>query len=155
MSLFVRIGNHVHNKAIFVAVCIVMVVILRPIIGFFDANKAVHANVMGLGADIYWDQDCANRTFWFDWGSIEPGANKTSAVYVRNEGDSAAYLSIATSNWTPSASLGYMSLNWNYSGQVLSVDQVAPLEITLTVYPTINGITVFSFDTIITTTNEG
>jgi len=86
LSLFVRIGNHVHNKAIFVAVCIVMVVILGPITGFFDANKAVHANVMGLGAEIYWGQDCTNRTLWFDWGSIEPGANKTFAVYVRSEG---------------------------------------------------------------------
>ena len=153
MSLFVRIGNHVHNKAIFVTVCIVMVIILGPITGFFDASKAVHANVMGLGAEIYWDQNCANKTFWFDWGSIEPGANKTFAVYVRNEGDSAAYLSIATSNWAPSAALNYMTLNWNYSGQILNVDQVVPLELALTVSPSVIGITHFSFDITIATAN--
>ena len=50
--------------------------------------------------------------------------------------------------------LGYMSLNWNYSGQVLNVDQVIPLELTLTVYPTISGITNFSFDTTITTSEQ-
>jgi len=130
-----------------------MVIILGPITGFFDASKAVHANVMGLGAEIYWDQNCANKTFWFDWGSIEPGANKTFAVYVRNEGDSAAYLSIATSNWAPSAALNYMTLNWNYSGQILNVDQVVPLELALTVSPSVIGITHFSFDITIATAN--
>jgi len=130
-----------------------MVVILGAITGLFDANKAVHANVVGLGAEIYWDQDCTNRTLSFDWGSIEPGSNKTFTVYVGNEGDSAAYLSIATSNWTPSAALSYMTLNWNYSGQILSVGQVIPLELVLAVSPSVTGIAQFSFDITIATAN--
>jgi len=62
-------------------------------------------------------------------------------------------LGLRTSGWTPSASAGFMSLNWNYSGQLLGVEQVIPLEITLTVNPTISGIGVFSFGTIITATS--
>jgi hypothetical protein len=108
--------------------------------------------VRGFGAEIYWDQGCANRTLTFDWGSVEPGLNKTLTVYVRNEGDSATCLSMATSNWTPSAAMSFMTLNWNYSGQILSIDQVIPLEVILAVSPNISGITQFSFETTITTT---
>lgn len=134
--------------------CIVMLVILGTITGLFNASETVHANsVRGSGAEIYWDQGCTSRTLSFDWGSIEPGLNKTFTVYIRNEGDSAACLFMATSNWAPSAALSYMALNWNYSGQILSVDQVIPLELTLAVSPSITGITHFSFDTTIATTS--
>jgi hypothetical protein len=154
LSFSIRIGNHVHKRAIFATMCIAMVVILSTITGLFNANKTVHANsVVGFGAEIYWDQDCANRTLSFDWGSIEPGSNKTFTVYIGNEGDSAVCLSMATSNWAPSAALSYMTLTWNYSGQILSVGQVIPLELILAVSPSVTGITHFSFDTTIATTS--
>jgi hypothetical protein len=130
-----------------------MVLILVTITGLFNASENVHANVVGLGAEIYWDQGCINRTLSPDWGSFKPGSNKTLIVYIRNEGDSAAHLSIATSNWAPSAASSYMTLNWNYSGQILSVGQVIPLELNLAVSPNITGITHFSFDTTIATTS--
>ena len=153
MSYSTRISNHVHKRAIFATMCIVMAVTLGTITGLFNASKTVHANVVGFGAEIYWDQGCTNRTLSFDWGSIEPGSNKTFTVYIGNEGDSAACLSMATSNWAPSAALSYMTLNWNYSGQILSAGQVIPLELILTVSPNVTGITHFSFDITITTTN--
>jgi len=62
-----------------------------------------------------------------------------------------AYLSIATSNWAPSAALNYMTLNWNYSGQILNVGQVVPLELVLVVSPSVPGIIHFSFDIIMAT----
>jgi len=154
LSLSIRIDNHIHRRAIFATMCIVMVVILGTITGLFNASKTVHANsVRGYGAEIYWDQDCTNRTLSFDWGPIEPGSNKTFTVYIRNEGDSAACLSMATSNWAPSAALSYMTLNWNYSGQILSVGQVIPLELILAVSPSVTGIAHFSFDITIATTS--
>jgi hypothetical protein len=149
-------GNNLHRREKLTAICLLTVIILGTIIANFGSIAAVHAgSVEGLGVGIYWDQACTNKTLSLDWGPIEPGSNKTLTVYIKNEGNSAVSLWLSTSKWTPSASLGYMSLNWNYSGQVLRVGQVVPLEITLTVYPNINGITVFSFDIIITTTSEG
>jgi hypothetical protein len=153
LLLSIRIGNNVHKRVILATMYIVMVVILGTITGLFNARKTVHANVEGFGAEIYWDQGCTNRTLTLDWGSIEPGSNKTFTVYIVNEGDSAACLFMATSNWAPSAALSYMTLNWNYSGQILSAGQVIPLELTLAVSPSATGITHFSFDTTIATTN--
>ncbi len=157
ISSAIPISNGVHRKAIFAATCVLTIVVLGAILGDFGWSKTVvyGGSVKGLGTGIYWDQACINRTLSLDWGPIEAGSNNTLTVYVKNEGNSAVSLWLTTSNWTPSASLDYMSVNWNYSGQVLSVDQVVPLELTLFVYPTIGGITDFSFNAIITTTSQG
>ena len=145
-----------HRKAILTAICILTIIILGAIIEDFGSIIAVvnGGSVEGLGAGIYWDQACTNRTLSFNWGPIGASSNNTLTVYIKNERNSAVSLWLRTSNWTPSASANFMSLNWNYSGQVLNADQVIPLELTLTVYPTLSGVTVFSFDTIITTTSE-
>ncbi|MGD0646223.1 MAG: hypothetical protein ABSA75_15120 [Candidatus Bathyarchaeia archaeon] len=145
-------GNHVRRKVILAVVCMLTIVVLGVIIGAFGSSKTIvyASSVQGVGVEIYWDQACTNRTLSLHWGLVGAGSNNTLTIYVKNEGNSAVSLWLGTSNWTPSASLGYMSLNWNYSGQVFSVDQVIPLKLTLTVSPTISGITGFSFDTIIT-----
>ncbi|MGD0644209.1 MAG: hypothetical protein ABSA75_04825 [Candidatus Bathyarchaeia archaeon] len=154
--LAIPAGNNIHRKVIFAAICLVTVIILGVIMGAFSSNKTIAyaSSVQGFGAGIYWDKACTNRTLSLDWGLTEAGSNYTLILYVKNEGNSAAFLSLGTSNWTPSDTSRYMSLNWNYSGQVLREDQVIPLELTLTVYPTISGITSFSFKTIITTSER-
>jgi len=150
------IGKHINRKAIFAATCLLTIVALSAIIiGFGSSKSIVYASsVNGLGVGIYWDQACTNRTRSLDWGAIEVGSNNTLTVYVKNEGNSAASVSLETSSWNPSTALDYMSLSWNYSGQILNVDQVIPLELTLTLEPTINGISNFSFHTTITTSEQ-
>jgi len=108
--------------------------------------------VKGIGVGIYWDATGTNRTSSINWGLLEPGSNKTVTVYVRNEGNAAATLSKATENWNPSTASSYMTLNWNYAGQTLSVNQVLQIKLTLVVSSTISGITNFSFDITITAT---
>jgi hypothetical protein len=154
MPSVIPIGNHVHRKVILAAICTLAIVVFGIITGVFGSIKTiVYANsVNGLGFGIYWNQACTNRTLSLNWGPIEAGSNNTLTIYIKNEGNSAASLSLETSNWTPSTSTSYMSLHWNYSGQVLNVSQVIPLELTLTVYPTISGVTDFSFNTVITAT---
>ncbi len=131
------ITNCVHRKAIFTATCVLTIVVLGAIMVNFGSNKNIvyAGSVKGLGTGIYWDQACTNRTLSLDWGFIEAGSNNNLTVYVKNEGNSAVSLWLATSNWAPSASLDYMSLNWNYSGQILGVDQVVPLETYLICLP--------------------
>ena len=150
------IGKQINRKAIFAAACILTVIVLSVIIVGFGSSKSIvyASSVNGLGVGIYWDQACTNRTLSLDWGAIEAGSNKTLTVYIKNEGNSPASLWLESSNWTPSAASGYISLNWNYSGQVLSIDQVIPLKLTLTVDPIISGISNFSFDITITTSEQ-
>jgi hypothetical protein len=109
-------------------------------------------SVKGIGVGIYWDSACTNTTSSINWGLLDPGLSKTVIVYVRNEGNAVATLSKATQNWNPSTASSYMTLNWNYAGQTLSVNQVLQIKLTLIVSSTISGITGFSFDITITAT---
>ena len=109
-------------------------------------------SLKGIGVGVYWDSACTNRTSSISWGALEPGSNKTVTVYVKNEGNSAATLSKFTQNWNPSTASDPMTLNWNYAGQTLSVNQVLQIKLTLTISPTISGIATFGFDVLITAT---
>jgi hypothetical protein len=106
--------------------------------------------VKGIRIGIYWNVACTNRASSINWGIIDPGSNKTVTVYIRNEGRAAATLSEAVQNWNPSTVSSYVTLDWNYSGQTLRVNQVVPIKLTLAVLPTVSGITNFSFDATIT-----
>ncbi len=107
-------------------------------------------SVKGIGVGIYWDSACTNPTSSIDWGLLDPGSSKTVTVYARNEGNSVVTLSKATQNWNPSTASSYMTLNWNYAGQTLSVNQVFQIRLTLLVSSNISGIASFTFDITIT-----
>lgn len=146
-----------HNlgRATFTAVCIAMVIILGAIMESSISGKAF-ANadsIKGIGAGVYWDQACTNRTLSLDWGLLDPGSNNTLTVYIRNEGNSAVHLWLDTSDWTPSAASGYMALSWNYSGQILGTYQLAPVALNLCVSPSIIEINHFTFTTTVYTTS--
>jgi hypothetical protein len=109
-------------------------------------------SVKGIGVGIYWDSACTNRTSSINWASLDPGSNKTVTLYIRNEGNAVATLSKAEQNWNPSTASNYMTLNWNYAGQTLSVNQVLQVKLTLIVSSTVSGITNFSFDLTVSAT---
>jgi hypothetical protein len=145
-------GNRARRKIALAAICSLIILVFCAFTAAIESNNIIvrASSVNGLGVGIYWDQACTNKTLSFDWGNIEPGSNNSVTIYIMNEVSSPASMSLETTNWTPSASLDVISLNWNYSGQVISSGQVIPIDLTLTVLPDINNITSFSFTTIIT-----
>jgi hypothetical protein len=106
--------------------------------------------VKTVGVGVYWDQALTNPVSSISWGTIEPGLNVNKTVYIRNEGNTAATLSMETSNWSPASASSYMTLSWNYGGQTLAVNAVRQVTFTLAVSSSITGITSFSFDITIT-----
>jgi hypothetical protein len=125
---------------------------LGPVMSLVQANKTVSnsGSIKGIGVGIYQYSNCTSPVSSISWGMLDPGSNKNVTVYIRNEGNSPATLSMATSNWNPSTASNYMTLTWNYGGQTLSVNQVIPVKLTLSASSTISGITNFSFDITIT-----
>ena len=107
-------------------------------------------SVKGIGVGIYQYSNCTSPVTSFNWGILDPGASINKTVYIRNEGNAPATLSKTQSNWSPSNASSYITLNWNYAGQSLSVNQVIQVRFTLVVSSSISGITNFSFDIIIT-----
>lgn len=98
----------------------------------------------GLG--VYSNYQCTEELTVLDWGTLEPGSIQTITIYVKNEGDSPATLSLETSNWIPSAASEYLTLNWNYYNQILNPDSNSQVILTLSVDQSIHGIENFSFD---------
>lgn len=145
-------GNRVRRKIALAAICSLTILVFCAFTAAMESNNIIvrASAVDGLGVGVYWDQACTNRTLSFDWGNIEPGSNNSVTIYVMNEMSSPASVSLETTNWTPSTSENVISLNWNYSGQVINSGQVIPIDLTLTVLPDINNITGFNFNTIVT-----
>ena len=144
--------NYFTKKTIFAAACILAIVVLSTAIGDSALNRSIvyAESIKGIGTGIYWDQACMNKTFSLKWGQIEAGSSNNLTVYVRNEGNSAVSLSLSTSNWVPSTTPRYMTLNWSYANQVLKTNEVIPIELTLTISPKIEGTTDFSYVTTVT-----
>jgi hypothetical protein len=117
-------------------------------------------SVKGIGVGIYQYSDCSSPVTSFNWGTLDPGANVIKTVYIRNEGNSVATLSMATStwhlwnatsSWNPSSAPSSITLSWNYTSvRTLAVNEVIPVKFTLSVSSSISGITNFSFDITIT-----
>lgn len=132
--------------------CAVALSIFGTALSLLQTTRTISnaGSVKGVGVGIYWNSACTNQTSSINWGLLESGSDKTVTVYIRNEGNAPATLSKTTQNWNPSTASSYMTLNWNYAGQTLSVNQVLQVKLTLVVSSTISGITNFSFDTTIT-----
>ena len=128
--------------------------VFGAVLSLLQANRTIPnaGSVKGIGVGIYWDSACANQTSLINWGLLDPGSNKTMTVFIRNEGNAVVTLSEVAQNWNPSTASSYMSLNWNYTGQTMSVNQVLQVKLTLVVSATVSGITNFSFDITITAT---
>ena len=147
-------GKIILGVSIALVLCALAIGIFGTATSLLQTNRTIPnaGSVKGVGVGIYWDSACTNRTSSINWGLLDPGSNKTVTVYVRNEGNAAATLSKAAQNWNPSTASSYMTLNWNYAGQTLSVNQVLQVKLTLVVSSTVSGITNFSFHIIITAT---
>jgi len=98
----------------------------------------------GLG--VYSDSWCTTESTSIAWGTLEPGETKTVTIYVKNEGNSATTLSLQTSNWNPSTAENFISLDWNYNNQPISVNNSVGITLTLSIDDNITGITNFDFD---------
>lgn len=106
-------------------------------------------SVKAIGVGVYWDSACSNKTASIDWGTVEPRSAAGVTVYIRNEGNAPVTLSLETENWSPPNASSYISLTWDYGGQVIDVDGVVEVRLSLSVSDSIEGITSFSFDIVI------
>jgi hypothetical protein len=99
-----------------------------------------------IGIGVYWDDDLTSKVNAIDWGFLAPGAQKTCAVYIHNEGILPLTLSMSTSNWHPSTASNYLTLTWSYTGQTINAGTTVKVTLTLAVSESITGINNFNFD---------
>jgi len=129
---------------------VLVAVVSGTIVSYVSISNNGIVKTVGVG--LYWDATCTNGVSSINWGAIEPSSTKNVTVYIRNEGSTPATLSMSTSNWSPSSAASYISLGWDYSGQVLSPSQIIQVKLTLTISSGISDISSFSFDITISAT---
>lgn len=114
-----------------------------------DKTVSNVGSVKAIGVGVYWDENCTSEVSFIDWGMLEPGSGENVTVYIRNEGNSVASLSMDTSNWIPSNASYYITLSWDYGGVSISPGEVVQVTFTLSVSASIEGVTSFSFDIVV------
>jgi hypothetical protein len=110
-------------------------------------------NVKAVGVGVYWDSPCTSNVTLIDWGVVVPGSTANRTVYVKNVGNTPETLNMTTANWS-SGAYGNITLSWNDESYVLDHQSVVPAVLTLSVSSNISGVTSFSFDIIITGTEQ-
>lgn len=108
--------------------------------------------VTAVGVGVYSNSACTSKVSSIDWGSLTPSSTVSKTIYIRNEGNKRLSLSMTTGNWNPQSASNYITLTWNRGGTVLEVGQVVQATLTLSVSPSISGVTSFSFEITITGT---
>ena len=114
-----------------------------------DKTVSNVGSVKAIGVGVYSDENCTSEVSFIDWGMLEPGSSENVTVYIRNEGNSVASLSMDTSNWSPSNPSNYITLSWDYGGVSITPGEVVQVTFTLSVSASIEGITSFSFHIVI------
>jgi hypothetical protein len=107
-------------------------------------------NVKAIGLGVYSDPDCANTLSNINWGSLSPGENKTFTFYLKSLSTVNSSLILSFGNWEPSLAGSYIGLSWNRNGYCMVPGEVVSAVLLLQVSSSIEGISSFSFDAIIT-----
>lgn len=111
-----------------------------------------HGKVHVIGLEVYWDQECSQPCTLIDWGKLYPGESATKTVYIKLGGNTPATLSFSVGDWCPPEAATYITVSWNYGGQIVNPNSVLPVEFTLSVSPDITAIETFEFTITITAT---
>ena len=124
------------------------------VLGVLSNSKNIQSSgtVRAVNIGVYWDSGCTNATSTIGWGMLSPGESTNVTVYLRNGGNVALRSNLTVQNWVPTGSSSYIGLVWNMENQTIAVGSVVTAVLTLSVSPSITGITDFSFDITITGT---
>jgi hypothetical protein len=120
-----------------------------PVISEIQTNSQPISNtgaVKAIGVGVYWNSNGTNEVTSINWGTLEPGSNTNRKCYIQNEGNSVVTLSMFTSNWNPTNASNYITLSWDYGGQLVNLGELIPVIFTLSISGSVEGITSFSFD---------
>jgi hypothetical protein len=103
---------------------------------------------------VYSDSACTQPLSSISWGTLTAGGTSTQTIYIKNTGSGLSLsLSMTTSSWSPASANGPITITWTQENTDLKPGQSTAAPLTLTVSPSISGITSFSDQISITGTN--
>ncbi len=110
-------------------------------------------DVEAIGVGVYSNSACTTVLNSISWGAVEPGTSVNSTMYIKNNGNVPVILSMTTTNWNSSIR-SYFTVVWNRETYVLNPGAVVQANLMLTISSSITGVSNFSFDIVITGTEQ-
>jgi len=107
------------------------------------------ATLKVVGVGVYKDANFTLLVTEIDWGVVEAGETKNFSAYIKNESNVPLSLAMSTEGWQPANASSFISLSWNYRGELIPVGGSVPVTLTLRVDSAISGIADFSFTIVI------
>ena len=108
--------------------------------------------ISGVNVGVYTDPACTVNCTSISWGNVAPGTTVTRTIYIKNTGNIAVTLSMATSGWNPSNANNYLTQAWDRSGYTLGQGASISAMLTLTASANTGSLTSFSYNIVITGT---
>jgi len=115
----------------------------------FRSTIRSHGAVKAFGVGVYQDNNCSSPVSSIDWGLVEPGLASNITFYVMNEGNYPVTLFLGAENWNPANASNYLSLGWDYVGQIINPSETVQVTLSLLASSDIEDVADFSFDVII------
>lgn len=140
---------------IIIAAISAAVVIFTNAGDIINPSKTIHnvGTIRVFGIQVYSDSTLTLAVTEIDWEVLVPAESKSVVLFIQSHSTVPITLEKSESNWVPSGASSYLTLDWNYTGQVLQPIESIPVELTLSVSPDIQDITNFAFDITISRTS--
>ena len=122
--------------------------------GLLTTNQMVQSSgiISSVNLGVYQEYACTNNLTSVYWGTLSPGDTMTRTIYLKNIGTDPLTITMTPTNWNPTSANGPITLTWNRESNTLNAGEVATATLTLSVSPSISGITTFDMDIMITGT---
>lgn len=146
-----KIRRNLRLSAVMLIICVFSALVYASVsMNMFSTTICSRGAVKTLGVGVYWDAGCNNPVSSIDWGVVDPGSQENVTVYMRNEANVPAIVSLSTENWDPPEASSYLTLGWDYSGQTLEPGESIEVTLILSISSDIQDVTEFDFDIVIT-----
>ena len=135
-----------NNRKLLIAGVAITAVIVTGLLLWQVYTIRNYGRIKSFDLDIYASPQSTNEINEINWGTVKAGSVNKVTLYAKNTKNTPFTMSFNTSNWQPFIAEQYLSLQWTYSGQTISPDEMIAFDFILTVSANVDNIDHFSFD---------
>lgn len=138
------------------ALAVAAILMGASVLALLQTSRTIstRGTVRGVNVGICQDSGCTQQLSSIDWGTLDNGTSTAKKVYIRNEGTTNMTLSMTDNTWIPSDAPNYLTLTWNREGYLLANRTSVDADLTLSVSSSFTNGTDFSFNLVITGTQQ-
>jgi hypothetical protein len=111
-----------------------------------------NGTIAAINLGVYSDAGCTVPVTTIAWGTVTPGTQVTQTVYIKNTGNIAENLTMATNTWSPAGATTYLTVTWSPTLSTLAAGTSTLATLTLTASAGAGALSTFSCNIVITGT---